>query len=175
MNEQSTDYALIVPHTPFNDYQYDHLSKPFNFLDLNNKMESTEPHAATSIIIRPKMPQTNWYQNEPKSGHSNRSSSFSGDDTDSNGSSPKMNNNAVSVANGAEEKIIQEHHARRPMNAFLIFCKRHRNIVRERYSNLENRYVCDIDVISLIRMIYDLFTFSLSGRSPKSSGTGGPF
>lgn len=32
-----------------------------------------------------------------------------------------------------------DHHARRPMNAFLIFCKRHRTIVREKYPNLENR------------------------------------
>lgn len=32
-----------------------------------------------------------------------------------------------------------DHHARRPMNAFLIFCKRHRPIVREKYPNLENR------------------------------------
>lgn len=28
---------------------------------------------------------------------------------------------------------------RRPMNAFLIFCKRHRALVREKYPNLENR------------------------------------
>lgn len=33
------------------------------------------------------------------------------------------------------------HHARRPMNAFLIFCKRHRSVVRDKYPNLENRYV----------------------------------
>jgi hypothetical protein len=32
-----------------------------------------------------------------------------------------------------------EHHIRRPMNAFLIFCKRHRALVREKYPNLENR------------------------------------
>lgn len=32
-----------------------------------------------------------------------------------------------------------DHHARRPMNAFLIFCKKHRPIVREKYTNLENR------------------------------------
>lgn len=37
------------------------------------------------------------------------------------------------------EKTTPEHHARRPMNAFLIFCKRHRAIVREKYPNLENR------------------------------------
>ena len=36
------------------------------------------------------------------------------------------------------------HHARRPMNAFLIFCKRHRGVVRERYPNLENRSITKI-------------------------------
>lgn len=36
------------------------------------------------------------------------------------------------------------HHARRPPNAFLIFCKKHRPIVRERYPNLENRGVTKI-------------------------------
>lgn len=38
-----------------------------------------------------------------------------------------------------DEKNTPDHHARRPMNAFLIFCKRHRAIVREKYPNLENR------------------------------------
>ncbi|KMZ10926.1 uncharacterized protein LOC6726599 [Drosophila simulans] len=37
-----------------------------------------------------------------------------------------------------------EHHARRPMNAFLIFCKRHRGIVKERYRTLENRAITKI-------------------------------
>lgn len=36
------------------------------------------------------------------------------------------------------------HHARRPMNAFLIFCKRHRSVVRQRYPHLENRSVTKI-------------------------------
>ncbi|KAG8230264.1 hypothetical protein J437_LFUL013966, partial [Ladona fulva] len=36
------------------------------------------------------------------------------------------------------------HHARRPMNAFLIFCKRHRGVVRERYPHLENRQITKI-------------------------------
>lgn len=140
MSQQSGDYVSIAPHTPINDYQYDNLSKPFNFLDLNNKMESTdESHASPNM--RSKMPRENWYQNGIKSGHSDHSSSLSGDDTDSNGSLPKMQNNPVNVAHCDDEKVSQDHHARRPMNAFLIFCKRHRNIVRERYSNLENRYV----------------------------------
>lgn len=43
----------------------------------------------------------------------------------------------------ADEKQ-PEHHARRPMNAFLIFCKRHRGIVREKYPNLENRAITKI-------------------------------
>lgn len=38
-----------------------------------------------------------------------------------------------------DDKSTPDHHARRPMNAFLIFCKRHRAIVREKYPNLENR------------------------------------
>ncbi|XP_055640006.1 uncharacterized protein LOC129777647 [Toxorhynchites rutilus septentrionalis] len=37
-----------------------------------------------------------------------------------------------------------DHHARRPMNAFLIFCKRHRAIVKDRHPNLENRSITKI-------------------------------
>lgn len=42
-----------------------------------------------------------------------------------------------------ESKESQEpaHHARRPMNAFLIFCKRHRASVRLHFPHLENRAV----------------------------------
>lgn len=36
------------------------------------------------------------------------------------------------------------HHARRPMNAFLIFCKKHRPIVRKIFPTLENRGVTRI-------------------------------
>lgn len=36
------------------------------------------------------------------------------------------------------------HHARRPMNAFLIFCKKHRPVVRQKFPNLENRGVTRI-------------------------------
>ncbi|KAK9731531.1 hypothetical protein QE152_g13581 [Popillia japonica] len=37
------------------------------------------------------------------------------------------------------ESTSPSHHARRPMNAFLIFCKKHRPIVRRKFPNLENR------------------------------------
>lgn len=40
--------------------------------------------------------------------------------------------------------IEPAHHARRPMNAFLIFCKRHRSVVRDKYPNLENRSITKI-------------------------------
>ncbi|KAK9869950.1 hypothetical protein WA026_006048 [Henosepilachna vigintioctopunctata] len=43
-----------------------------------------------------------------------------------------------------EDQSSPSHHARRPMNAFLIFCKKHRPIVRDRFPNLENRGVTKI-------------------------------
>lgn len=42
------------------------------------------------------------------------------------------------------DEKMPDHHARRPMNAFLIFCKRHRSIVRDRHPNLENRSITKI-------------------------------
>ncbi|GJQ77460.1 putative high mobility group protein [Trypoxylus dichotomus] len=42
------------------------------------------------------------------------------------------------------ESTSPSHHARRPMNAFLIFCKKHRPIVRKKFPNLENRGVTRI-------------------------------
>lgn len=42
------------------------------------------------------------------------------------------------------QDVEPAHHARRPMNAFLIFCKRHRSVVRQRYPHLENRSVTKI-------------------------------
>ncbi|CAL7943730.1 unnamed protein product [Xylocopa violacea] len=45
--------------------------------------------------------------------------------------------------NTKEPRELREpaHHARRPMNAFLIFCKRHRGSVRSGFPHLENRAV----------------------------------
>jgi HMG box transcription factor BBX len=48
------------------------------------------------------------------------------------------------VVIGSVGNSIPDHHARRPMNAFLIFCKRHRPVVREKYPNLENRAITKI-------------------------------
>lgn len=43
-----------------------------------------------------------------------------------------------------QEETSPSHHARRPPNAFLIFCKKHRPIVRQRYPTTENRGVTKI-------------------------------
>ncbi|EDW35355.1 GL20955 [Drosophila persimilis] len=51
---------------------------------------------------------------------------------------------AVGSPNNETGDRRPEHHARRPMNAFLIFCKRHRAIVKERYKSLENRAITKI-------------------------------
>ena len=40
--------------------------------------------------------------------------------------------------------IGQTNPVRRPMNAFLIFCKRHRAVVREKNAHLDNRSVTKI-------------------------------
>lgn len=69
------------------------------------------------------------------------SKSFDDHDFDDDGdvNSGDNNESVNTLLDGGSEKIAPDHHARRPMNAFLIFCKRHRSIVREKYPNLENR------------------------------------
>lgn len=37
------------------------------------------------------------------------------------------------------EEDSNEQRARRPMNAFLLFCKRHRSLVRQEHPRLDNR------------------------------------
>lgn len=89
----------------------------------------------------------------PKNSAHNYSKSICVDDDllNINSSSPNNNEALDSSMSSVDLSIISEHasvtaasirpdhHARRPMNAFLIFCKRHRTIVREKYPNLENR------------------------------------
>lgn len=45
---------------------------------------------------------------------------------------------------GSEEDWSAGSGVRRPMNAFFLFCKRHRSVVRERYPHLENRAITKI-------------------------------
>lgn len=48
-----------------------------------------------------------------------------------------MNLNEISVLSPSQSQ-------KRPMNAFLIFCKRHRSVVRQKYPHLENRSITKI-------------------------------
>ena len=43
------------------------------------------------------------------------------------------------VAREETEEDPTEQRARRPMNAFLLFCKRHRSLVRQEHPRLDNR------------------------------------
>lgn len=70
------------------------------------------------------------------------------DPDDSDDPADSLNDNVSPAKQPSPDNIIRQenvspttpdHHARRPMNAFLIFCKRHRTIVRDRHPNLENR------------------------------------
>lgn len=126
---------------------------------LDNKMDSTAAASAAAIIKidgnNVKFSSINhdtvivanqWYTNATKKTPimGERQLSTSTEDSDSCGSSKNGSSDhlqPLNVCNGKsdEEKPMPDHHARRPMNAFLIFCKRHRGIVRERYPNLENR------------------------------------
>lgn len=64
---------------------------------------------------------------------SESSSSFSGGSC-YNSSSPSPPSPETVI-----KTVEQDHHTRRPMNVFLIFCKRHREIVRDKHKTLENR------------------------------------
>lgn len=64
---------------------------------------------------------------------SESSSSFSGGSC-YNSSSPSPPSPEAVI-----KTVEQDHHTRRPMDVFLIFCKRHREIVRDKHKTLENR------------------------------------
>lgn len=61
------------------------------------------------------------------------------EDDDENEEEEINKSNLKNIYHEVKDNSEPDHHARRPMNAFLIFCKRHRTIVREKYPNLENR------------------------------------
>lgn len=66
---------------------------------------------------------------------SESSSSFSGGSCYNSSSPSPPSPEAIT------KTVEQDHHTRRPMNVFLIFCKRHREIVRDKHKTLENRLV----------------------------------
>ncbi|XP_030578887.1 HMG box transcription factor BBX-like isoform X1 [Archocentrus centrarchus] len=76
------------------------------------------------------------------------------------------------------EDDTNEQRARRPMNAFLLFCKRHRSLVRQEHPRLDNRGATKIladwwavlepkekqkytDMAKEVRLFYDSFKFMI--------------
>lgn len=99
----------------------------------------------------------NQHHNYSKSCHSNEDvkSEIANDPSNDEDHFPEDTDSAVACENEslaakpddfppALSTATPDHHARRPMNAFLIFCKRHRTIVRDRHPNLENRSITKI-------------------------------
>lgn len=112
--------------------------------ELGNKMGASDIDVNYSSITTESIGMRNkWCADASQTMTNGERLSTSADDSDSSGSfKTGIDQLQVTVCGGGksdEEKPMPDHHARRPMNAFLIFCKRHRAIVRERYPNLENR------------------------------------
>lgn len=95
--------------TEANGYSYDMRSENKNGVNNNNIDTAMD-----------------WYQND-------EANAINHQHTDDNNTFK-----STSIGND-ESKSNVDLNTRRPMNAFLIFCKRHRGIVRDRYPNLENR------------------------------------
>lgn len=133
--EQFNNNGYIIDQN-LNSVQSDRL--PYASKQLNETLDikmSSNPIVVTN----------QWYQNASKKMPiGERQFSTSTDDSDSSGSFKNASEhlqqmNLCNGKNDEEKPLLPDHHARRPMNAFLIFCKRHRGIVRDRYPNLENR------------------------------------
>lgn len=136
--------GVVAPYSPFNNNGYlienlnstqtNHLQRVAKqFSELGNKMGPNEVHVKYSIGMA-----TERYKNTSKPKEDQLSTST--DDSNSSGSFKNGPDQTQTTVDIKSDEAIPDHHARRPMNAFLIFCKRHRGIVRERYPNLENRY-----------------------------------
>lgn len=110
------------------------------FTELGSKMGPSDINGKYTVDNGSMMvdAQNDWSPGTAKKLIKSEGLSTSPDDSDSSGSF-KNGDHAVTLIDKIDEKPLPDHHARRPMNAFLIFCKRHRGIVRERYPNLENR------------------------------------
>ncbi|XP_067638832.1 putative uncharacterized protein DDB_G0282133 isoform X2 [Eurosta solidaginis] len=106
--------------------------------DLDEDMDDNNDDAATNFERYLK----NSKHFAARKDKSNRLTRMESDETEYNVDAETVHK----VQNDTEGAIpsTPDHHARRPMNAFLIFCKRHRAIVKERYKSLENRAITKI-------------------------------
>lgn len=121
-----------------NNNHLQQVSNPFN--RLANKMETNGVDVNFSVFDKANDVRNQWCPDSAQKMTNADRLSTNTDDSDSSRSFKNIEQlHAASSGKSDEEKPMPDHHARRPMNAFLIFCKRHRTIVRERYPNLENR------------------------------------
>lgn len=107
------------------------------FSELATKMAPRDADGKFGIDGELVAVQNERYPNVPKANEERLSTS--NDDSNSSGSFKNATDQTQTTIDTKNDETMPDHHARRPMNAFLIFCKRHRGIVRERYPNLENR------------------------------------
>lgn len=144
----------------------------FNMYAKNDKRDATKESAAPIDITANRVaPEASWCvssnsSNDLQNQHHNYSKSYQShrelkpeDSSNEEEAIPEKGEDAVDCENedlaskhgdvsldahNALSPVTPDHHARRPMNAFLIFCKRHRTIVRDRHPNLENRSITKI-------------------------------
>lgn len=102
-----------------------------------NKDSKPESYNEVKKIFDSKSEESSWLQAKSILNSSNNN---------------KLENESDQVISVVDSQKLHEdleiseppHHARRPMNAFLIFCKRHRTVVKNKYPHLENRAVTKI-------------------------------
>lgn len=139
LNATQQSDRLQYVSKPFNA-TFDNEVKTMATIDDSNAVKYSAAINHGSVIVA-----NQWYTNATKKAPIMTERQLSTDDSDSSGSSKNGGSDHLQQMHACnsnkcdEEKPMPDHHARRPMNAFLIFCKRHRGIVRERYPNLENR------------------------------------
>ncbi|XP_055326707.1 uncharacterized protein LOC129580386 [Sitodiplosis mosellana] len=143
---QFNNNGYLIDET-LNSVQSDRLQRVTKQItELGNKMGASDVDVNYSIGTESIATRNNWCSDASQKMTNGVRLSTSADDSDSSESFKTGTDQLQATACGKsdEEKPMPDHHARRPMNAFLIFCKRHRGIVRERYPNLENRAITKI-------------------------------
>uniref|UniRef100_A0A1I8NY10 HMG box domain-containing protein n=1 Tax=Stomoxys calcitrans TaxID=35570 RepID=A0A1I8NY10_STOCA len=117
----------------------------FNRRKLFAKLSQPSTHG--SVIVAPKLSKPNYLMTSQKI-HSLRNTGDEDSElqVDVETIENQVMHQPLVINTSANDSTLvkPDHHARRPMNAFLIFCKRHRAIVKERYKTLENRAITKI-------------------------------
>lgn len=127
--------------TSNNEYNLENLDKEKNIVDIwKHNFILNKNKTVQELNLNLKSPKMSW-SNETNSNNNN----YSASDVEENNMREQKSSLSSNVETPEKETVTSpSHHARRPMNAFLIFCKKHRPIVRKKYPALENRGVTRI-------------------------------